>query len=227
MKARHIAIILLLLMNLAISACQVGPISISWGKAPPTPSGELVYQGPVKLTLAAGDDLPGTDVHYVGKSDKGAELLIEGQQAFKRKADSVDWHGPLTEGITLDLSTRIAWFTEEALHLVGMARVTVQNPTPQASPITTKWPIEYRTSVSYAVSLQGYIPGTLIQYLGQTDKGAQLAGVEGYPYRKVIDSITWEGKLKEDVFLKLDLRVVRYTKQTLDVAGLATIWVVR
>jgi len=52
-----------------------------------------------------------------------------------------------------------------------------------------------------------------------------MGGVEGYAYRKVGDSIFWEGSLRDGVYLRLDVRVVQFDDSGLRVTGLATIWI--
>jgi hypothetical protein len=79
--------------------------------------------------------------------------------------------------------------------------------------------------VAYTVQKNGAIPGTLLTYEGKTDEGAELGGMDDYPYRKSGDSIVWTGAIKENVWLQLDLRVGVYTEQTLAVAGLASLWI--
>ena len=77
--------------------------------------------------------------------------------------------------------------------------------------------------VTYHVRKGHYIPGTLVKYVGRTEEGIELEGVEGYPYRKFGDSILWEGKLRERVFLKLNVRVLLITEDSITVAGTATL----
>ena len=79
--------------------------------------------------------------------------------------------------------------------------------------------------MAYNVARGKYIPGTLVKYLGKEKEGAHLEGVEGHPYRKIADSIVWEGKLRENVYLRLNLRVLFITEDTLRVGGMATIWI--
>ncbi len=186
---------------------------------------ELVYLAPYKVGIEAGSELPGAPIRYVGPSSKGAEVIIAGQRAFKQKGDSLDWHGTPIEGVRLDLALRILWFDEEALHVIGKARVAVRGPEPEAALIRTDSPMKYDAPVFYTVPRGDCIPGTQIEYLGKTEEGAKLGGVEGYPYRKLADSILWEGRLREGVFLRLNVRVLFITEDSLRVGGVATIWI--
>jgi hypothetical protein len=190
------------------------------------PGGELSYTAPYEVKIEAGEDLIGTGIRYVGMKDSGAEVLIEGQRAFKRKGDSLDWEGSPVEGVKLNLSLRVLWYTEKKLYLIGRAKVVVRDPQPQSGAIPVEAPLRFSNApVSYLVKKGSYIPGTQIKYLGKTEKGAELSGVEGYPYRKALDSILWEGKIREKVYLRLNLRVGIISEHSLGVGGLATIWI--
>mgnify|MGYP001136444779 CR=1 FL=1 len=69
------------------------------------------------------------------------------------------------------------------------------------------------------------IPGTPITYVGQTEDGAELGNVEGYPYRKLGDSIQWEGKLRDGIWLQLNARTAFVTEERLDIIGTADLWI--
>jgi hypothetical protein len=193
---------------------------LPWQKPP---EGQLVYVGPTEQGLEPGDFLPGTDTQFVGLADGEAEFVIEGHRAMKKKGDSLDWDGHPLPGVTLNLNQRIVWFTEEKLHAAGTARVAIDNPQPVELTFPDQLPVLYKLPTTYNVKQGDTIPGTTISYVGSSDKGAELAGVAGYPYRKIADSISWNGQLQEGVFLDVTLRVAFYGEDQLQVAGLATI----
>ncbi|HIC93787.1 MAG TPA: hypothetical protein EYP09_06010 [Anaerolineae bacterium] len=210
------------LRNVLIALLFCLPIAC-WPGPPPS---ELTYFAPYEVAIEAGSDLPGTGIRYVGLSDRRAELLIDGRRTLKQKGDSLDWEGSPAEGTSVDLSLRILWYTAEKLHVAGTAKVRVSNPTPQVAPIPTEAATQYSNApVAYSVARGKYIPGTLVKYLGKEKEGAHLEGVEGHPYRKIADSIVWEGKLRENVYLRLNLRVLFITEDSLRVGGMATIWI--
>ena len=185
---------------------------------------ELIYTAPFETGIEQGSDLPGASVHYVGLSDKGAEILIDDQTAFKQKGDSLDWKGRPVEDVDLDLTLRVLWFTEETLYVGGAAKVTLWNPTPEVASIPTEVPVSYSNApVTYRVEKGDYIPGTLVKYVSKQEEGIELSGVEGYPYRKFGDSIIWEGKLREKVYLQLNVRVLLITESFINVTGTATL----
>ncbi len=86
-------------------------------------------------------------------------------------------------------------------------------------------PMKYSNApVTYHVRKGHNIPGTLVEYLGKAEEGVELDGVEGYPYRKLGDSIVWEGKLRERVFLQLNVRVILIAEDFIRVAGTANLF---
>ncbi|HEX7587804.1 MAG TPA: hypothetical protein VF478_05765, partial [Anaerolineae bacterium] len=60
-------------------------------------------------------------------------------------------------------------------------------------------------------------------YVGTTTDGAQFLGVEGYPYRKPLDSLQYVGRVSPKVFLKLDLRVTSFSDSSVLLVGTANI----
>jgi hypothetical protein len=95
---------------------------------------------------------------------------------------------------------------------------------PEAASIPTEPLVKYSNApVTYRVEKGDYIPGTLVKYLGKTEEGIELSGVEGYPYRKLGDSIVWEGKLLAGMFLQLNVRVLFIAADFIRVAGTAAL----
>jgi len=185
---------------------------------------ELVYKAPVEIGLNPGDSLPGTNITFQGVEDSSAVVLIGGQRAIKQKGDSLNWHGKPVEGTEVELNLRIAWYTEEKLYLVGTARVKVDKPVPQVVNIPEDISMVYHAPVAYGIARGALIPGTTISYVGERkEEGAELGGIEGYPYRKSGDSIIWGGKLRDGVYLRMNVRVVHFNASSLRIAGLATI----
>ncbi len=185
----------------------------------PAAADQLTYVAPYEMGVDVGEYLPGTGIRYVGLTDTGAHLTIDGQDAYKQKGDSLNWSGKPVENAKMDFSGRIVWYTETTCHILGSATLTIAKPAPQAVPNIPDAPLRYRAIVTYTVDKGKKIPGSLVVYRGKADKGAELDGVEGYPYRKAGDSIVWQGKLKDGVYVIVNVRVVFYTNSVLQVAG--------
>lgn len=189
------------------------------------PLDRLVYKLPTALTVHVGSELPGTGIRYERMGKDGAEVTIRGQPALKRKGDSLDWSGSPVPGVSVDLRQRVAWYTEEDLHLVGTAKVIVDGVKPQPVTGPSTSPIKYAGPVVYSVNKGNPIPGSTVVFGGQGPEGVRLEGVQGYPYRKAGDSILWEGVLRDGVRIRLDVRVLQFDDKTLRVGGLVTLWI--
>ena len=193
--------------------------------ARPGRSSRLTYQLATALSVPVGQELPPTGIRYDRMGDRGAYVIINGQQALKKKGDSLSWSGTPREGVSLTLKQRVLWYTEDELHLVGTAKVVIDDTLPSAGPIATTSPVKYSGPVAYGVKKGSTIPGSSLTYLGQTDDGAELGGLSEYPYRMVGDSIVWEGMLRPGVYSRLDLRVVQFDDRALRVGGIVTLWI--
>lgn len=184
----------------------------------------LTYNLPTKLTITAGETLPGTDITYNHQAEDGAQLTIGGQEALKRKGDSLTASFNPRSGSSVELELRIAWFTDEELHLVGTAKSSIEDVNPVPGTISTSAPIQFSGPVAYGIAKGAVIPGSTIVFEEKTDEGVKLGGIEGYPYRKVGDSISWEGTLRDDIYARLNLRVLQASDSSLHVGGMATLW---
>jgi len=193
------------------------------GKSSPE---ELTYTAPFEIGITAGNFLPGTEVQYRGITDGMAEVYVKGKRALKQKADSLSWQGQVRDGVSLDLELRVLWFDESTLHVGGTAKVTVTGAHVQdATPPQEATLMFGNAPVLYTVQKGQAIPGALLTYEGKTDDGAELGGMDDYPYRKIGDSIVWAGAIRENIWLQLDVRVTVYTEQTLTVTGFASLWI--
>ena len=218
-RLKRTAILLLLLFAATLTSfigCQ------------PKDTGEndMVFSGPIELGAGPGDRLPGTAVEVLSISDGSAEIRLEDQIAHKKVGDSLDWKGDLTPHVHLALALRIIWISDEHVQTAGTATLTVRDVAPAAGRVASESETRYALPVTYSVPKGERIPGTTVEYVGKdAEKGATFAGVEGYPYRKVADSLVWEGRLREGVWLKLDLRLLLFSDASAQLGGIATIWV--
>lgn len=212
---RTLWLILIAVMALALAACNEQP-----------PSGTLEYSTAFDGSIPPGQTLPGTDIKYIGKTDQGAQVTIGGQVALKRTLDSLTWSGEAVPGVNLDYNLRVTTFDAQSLNAVGTTQVTVSNPKPRAVAATTlpKGAAVFKGLVTYNVPLGKTIPGATITYDGKTPNGAKLGGIEGYAFRETADSIVWLGQLADKLWLELDLRLVSFDANGMQVTGTATLY---
>jgi hypothetical protein len=190
------------------------------------PSGAMEYSAAFERGISAGQSLPGTDIKYLGKTDQGAQMSIGGQAALKRTLDSLTWRGEPVPGVSVNYNLRIISFDDKSLQTGGTAKVVVSNVKAQAVSPTSlpKDALTFKGVVTYKVPQGKTIPGTTITYDSKTPDGAKLGGIEGYAFRKEADSIAWVGKLSDECFLQLDLRLLVYTDSAMQVTGTATLY---
>jgi hypothetical protein len=213
-------ILLLMILATVLTACDALPFNIG-----PTPlPNTLVYEAPVTFVIKKDSMLGGTTLAYSGKNEAGsARLMIAGQVAPKQVGDSVDWKGSPAPNISVNLSARVITYDDQVLTLGGVARLEIKNFVVQPGGTSGTALIEFSAPVTFNLSKGEIVPGSNLSYVGATPNGAQFAGVEGYPYRKTLDSITYTGRLAPKVFLRHDLRLVRFTDTDAVVGGTAKI----
>ncbi|MGB8646822.1 MAG: hypothetical protein WCF84_16395 [Anaerolineae bacterium] len=184
----------------------------------------ITYDGAINLSIKNGQPLAGTNLGYQGKSTDGRALLVIGSlQAPKQSLDSVTYKGSPVAGVVLDLSTRVGTYDQNTVNLIGTIHIEIQDPHPTANPPAAAQLTAYALPVQYNVNLNETIPGTLIQYLGQTPDGAKFSNVGEFPYRQQFDSVVWSGHLRDKVGLSLDLRLVSASEDKAALAGTAQI----
>jgi hypothetical protein len=186
-----------------LAACQPSPPAAN----------ALIYDAPVSLTIKTDTLLPGTSIAYGGKTATGAgKVLIAGLEAPKQVGDSVDWQGSPVPDVTVKLATRVATFDDKSIVLIGTAHVEVANISvkPGGTPGTAL--MEFTTAPTpLTLKKNEFVPGSNLAYAGAAPEGAQFLGIEGYPYRKTGDSLQYVGRISSKVFLRLEMRVVRFT----------------
>lgn len=187
--------------------------------------GSLTYDGATQHGIGPGETIPGTNIQFIRNTGEGAEVLIDDQRAIKKVGDSLDWKGTVAPGVDVSMPQRIALITDDRLQTVGTVRVRVAgvNPVPGAAPAGGRY--SYKVTSGYTVRKGERVPGTTLVYEQKTDQGAQFGGTTDYPYRRVGDSVMWQGQLAPGVYLDTTFRVVAYTDDIVTLAGLATILV--
>jgi hypothetical protein len=203
----------LILLSLLLTGCDAE----NWNY-------RLPYAGPVEMSIPMGETIPGTGIQFLDTTPDGARVSIDGKETLRKIGDSLDWRDEILDGVSVDQTYRVAFIAEDSLQLVGTVRLIIPNPQPQAEEPNRSAKMHFKLPVGYHVEKDTPIPATDITYLGQTEQGARLGNVEGYEYRKIGDSIVWEGKLREGIWIELNLRTALITDDTLDVAGTVDLW---
>jgi hypothetical protein len=189
------------------------------------------------VTLQPNDYVPGTFMHYLGRSGENYEVSIDGLRALKRPGDSFIWNGVVAQAVYAQYNLRLSPTTiPAALPAEGHVVVFVLNPTPQSVtqlPAVTATAVHYQNiAVDYIVPPGHRIPGTDITYEGiaQSVLGVpqgQLSGLTGYPYLSQGDSFFWTGALRPNVALRYNLETIALNEQGIRLVGEAELWVWR
>ena len=224
MRARSTLILPILAAVVALALFVSGCDALPFAPTTPLPPNTLAYDAPVSLDIKTGTTLPGTTIAYSGKTATDAgQILIAKLAAPKQIGDTVDWEGTPASNVSVKLSTRVATFDEQTIKLVGTGNVEIKNVTVKAGGAPGTVLMEFNAPLSISLNKNDAIPGSNVTYAGSTTDGAQFLGVDGYPYRKPLDSLQYVGRVNPKVFLKLDLRVTSFSDSSVLLVGTAII----
>jgi hypothetical protein len=211
------AIVAMALLN---SGCDALPFA----QTTPLPPNTLAYDAPVSLDIKTGTTLPGTTISYGGKTDTGAgKIIIAKVVAPKQVGDTVDWQGTPASNVSVKLSTRVATFDEQSIKLVGTAHIEIKDATMKPGGTSGTVLMEFNAPISISLNKNEAVPGSNVTYAGATNDGAQFLGIEGFPFRKPLDSLQYVGRVNPKVFLKLDMRVTSFSDSSVLLVGTANI----
>jgi hypothetical protein len=193
-----------------------------------TPPGGIAFQGPMELGLKSGQTIPGTYMTFVAttSASDGAEFEIGGLHSTRRLGDSLDYDGTWLgmEGMSYHLRLRIYRVSAGEVRAAGVHRLVLENIHPQMATVNTgTHTLRFPHSVTAAAGEQ--FPGMSLGYSKQDDQGAALSGLgEGeYPYRKIGDSVEWEGQLRSDVSVEYQLRMLYYQESNATLGGVVLV----
>lgn len=186
----------------------------------------LVLAGPTERRIGLGERLFGTDIELVALGDEGAEFRINGLRTIRKVGDSLDFDGgwPGLNGVSYTLRLRLYLLGGDSVRAAGVQRLVVDNVAPQAAPVNLG---ESTLAIPYSGSagLDSTLKGLTYGYAGLGDRGAEIIGldVDEFPFRKIGDSLVWEGLLRPDLPVRYSLRVLFYNESLIQVAGVATV----
>ncbi len=217
-----IVFLALLLTLLGLSACSLD--SLPFVGTTPIPPNQVTYDGAIALSIKNGQTLAGTNLAYQGKSVDGRALLLIGnEQAAKSTADSVNYTGEPVPGSLVKLNLRVGMYDQNTVNLVGTVHIEIKDIQPTAGDPAPESLAAFGIPVQYTVAKSQNIPGTTVQYLGQSRDGAQFSNLGQFPYRQQFDSVVWSGRLRDKVSVKLDLRLITFSEDSATLLGTAQV----
>ncbi len=208
---------------------EATPVPVS--SAPPS-TDYLVYTAPAyNITLSSGQSVPGTGLKYINRADDVYNVTIDNQALTRQGGDSLPWQGVLAPGVFAKYNLRITpSFGIDGLIAAGSVELDILNPVPiEIASLPTTIANSYGFSgivVAQTVPVGQVIPGMTLVYAGETDQGAAFSGTTQYPYRARADSLIWLGQLRDNVYVRHNLRVIAFNADSLTLGGTAEIWVV-
>jgi hypothetical protein len=187
---------------------------------------QLVYPAPYRAVLDAGESVPGADLRYVGSDDQGIHVRIGGEDAYKKVGDSFNWEGNPAPGVVLDYKLRVVGVYLEVFQAWGEVEIIVSDPEVAVAGPPEDAPLSFSAVVvDYTVPRGEMIPGTTYAYVGSSERGAEFSGLEGYAYREVADSLDWTGRVRDNVYVDLTMRVRSIQEDEVKLIGTATVWI--
>ncbi len=214
-RARPVFLLSLLAGWLALTACSPALINPA-----PTPVRQIAYDGAVTLNVKAGETLAGTGITYQGKASDGRAILtINGLQALKSTADSVKWSGAVVLFSLIDLNLRILTYDESGMTLAGTIHIVVQEPNPTAADPSPNQTASFLIPATFVVGRGETLPGTTVGYVGASSNGAEFSNLDQIPFRDRFDSVVWQGRLRERIAVRLDLRVIDFNNDSVILGG--------
>lgn len=240
-------LLLVLMLALPALACQVPDIpdqpSIPGLVEPtpvgsPTPMGDTIsYLAPAYTkSLQPGESVPGTQLTYIGSTDGGYEVAIGGQRAIKKTGDSFYWSGVIAPGVFANYNLRLTTSFFGGMPVAGPVELIVLFPEPQPLPLDEDPDAKLHLGnivIDYHVPLSKTIPGTTLVYQGMESQGlgnqsttlARIGGLTGYPNLAIGDSLVWSGRLRDNVAIRYNLRVVSFDEESIRFVGAGELWI--
>ncbi|MCP4363051.1 MAG: hypothetical protein GY796_34035 [Chloroflexi bacterium] len=236
MMSSHVKGIVVLLIFLLMGglACAVPGFTPAAPAPSPTPPGDMLFlQAPYTYNLTSGGRVPGTQLEYIEATGDSFRMRIDGAEATKRIGDSFPWKGVVGPGVLGNYNLRLTTALGGNLPAVGTVKLTVLNPEPQEV-VTAVPPVPEKLHyggiiINYNVPVGREVPGSTMVFEGVSNQSgitaAQLSGISGYAFFAQGDSLVWQGQLRENVYVRYDLRVVTLSEENLLLGGTAELWI--
>ena len=226
MYKRGLLKILLVAALLGLSGCALLPAGETPEPTPEPAGNQVVLTAPFRAVLDEGESVTGAALQYVGQDDDGIHVRIDDQDSHKKIGDSFNWSGSPVPGVELDYKLRVMGVYLDVFQAWGDVDIIVSDPDPVEAELPEDGLLVFKAAVAtYAVDRGEMIPGTTYSYLGKTDQGAEFGGIEDYPYREIADSLDWSGRLRDNVYVDLTMRVSSIQDERVTLVGTATVWI--
>jgi hypothetical protein len=150
-------------------------------------------------------------------------MTIDGLQTLKATADSVKWSGALVLFSLVDLNMRVLTYDDSGMNLAGTIRILVQDPNPTPADPASNPMANFVIPLTYTVQRSTNLPGTTVTYVGSQTQGAEFSNLDQIPFRDRFDSVVWQGRLRERISVRYDLRVLDFNDDRVILGGTANV----
>ncbi len=233
---KTLAFVLVLLTAVALACSTASIPGLGQGPAATaTPVGDyLTLEIPAFTgSLVPGELVGGAQLEYLGKSPDGSyRVTIDGQEVVKRAGDSLIWSGVIGPGVLATLNLRVTTSLLGELPVAGSVTLYILYPEVLELTAVPQLPDARHFSnivINYSVPAGQKIPGTTLVYDGLTQQAgidlAQISNSGRQTYYAAGDSLVWAGKLRDNVYVRYNLRIISFNENSIQIGGLADIWI--
>ena len=188
--------------------------------------GAIVYNGPTERRIAVGETIPGTQISLIGLDGELAEFQIDGLRSVRAVGDSLDFDGPWPgiDGVSYNLRLRIYRVGGDSVRAAGVHQLVIHGIAPVETSVNLEGHI-MKFPFTDGLDSGQTIAGTTLGFAAGDEKGARIIGVpEGdYPYRKVGDSLRWQGLERPDIAVDYRIRMLYYGESDARVGGTVSV----
>lgn len=234
-KGTHRLITLIAMLLLTALACGVpGFPSATPTPAPFTPGDFLTYTiipPAYTVSLNPGDHVPGAPLQYIGQEGDTYRVRIGGLEAVKRVGDSFAWAGIIAPSVYAEYNLRLTTTLLGPLPVTGGVELTILD----WQPLEVAFLPDLSEAVHFGNILVNYnvpaaetLPASTLVYSGVYTQGSQqfarFSGLSAQPYYAQGDSLVWTGQLRENVYVRYNLRVISFDEDNVLLGGTAELW---
>lgn len=218
-------------------ACSVP--GFSGGEVTPVPEEDSDFlsfttiPGGYTVSLNPGDRVTGSRLEYIGQEGDAYRVRINGQESLKRIGDSFSWAGIIAPGVYGSYNLRLTTTLLGALPVTGSVKLTILDwvPTELATlpDMTNALHFDNILAIQSSIPTGGQFPASTMVYNGLVTQGdttyAQISGNAGNANYALGDSVVWTGQLRDNVFVRYNLRVISFDENSILLEGGSEIWV--
>jgi hypothetical protein len=121
------------------------------------------------------------------------------------------------------MNLRVLTYDDAGMTLAGTMRIVVQEPNPTPGDPTPNPLASFTIPLTYSVRRGGVVPGTNVTYLGSQSNGAEFQNLDQFPFRDQFDSVVWQGRLRERISVRYELRLLTFNEDGAILGGTANL----